>query len=235
MPNPALPQLLEVLWSMRIYPDITMLEVPVWPLGPFARAHNGLRRRLRIASGSQADTRLESMMRELLTAGVTCLGAGGSEAAPIRRRALATTHLARCRNRRKEYACGCRAHSPVSDPNSPTHLWLAGDPRSSSKHFDPRGAGRSHARRASGCIRLRDCDLDAPPACCDGSCAAGGDRPVRSLRRDAVEADGSAASHACKRILWRVGAECRFAGLAAIPIGRTRTGRDAVSLRGTPA
>jgi hypothetical protein len=65
-PNPSLPQLLDVLWSLGIYPDVNMLDVPVWPLGPQPRARNGLRRRLRISAGSAADDRLETAMAELL-------------------------------------------------------------------------------------------------------------------------------------------------------------------------
>ena len=66
MPNPHLPQLLDVLWSMGIFPDVSMLEVPAWPLGPAARARNGLRRRLRVVPGTAADARLASAMAELL-------------------------------------------------------------------------------------------------------------------------------------------------------------------------
>jgi hypothetical protein len=66
LPNPALAQLLEVLWSLKIYPDVNMLDVPVWPLGTPERARNGLRRRLHVVPGSEADARLESAMRELL-------------------------------------------------------------------------------------------------------------------------------------------------------------------------
>jgi 2-polyprenyl-3-methyl-5-hydroxy-6-metoxy-1,4-benzoquinol methylase len=67
LPNPCLPQLLDVLWSLGIYADIRMLQVPAWPLGPLSRAQNGLRRRLRIVPGSAADARLETAMRDLLT------------------------------------------------------------------------------------------------------------------------------------------------------------------------
>ena len=67
LPNPALPQLLEVLWSMGIYPDVKMLQVPKWPLGPESRAHNRLRRRLGVVPDSKADARLEVAMREQLT------------------------------------------------------------------------------------------------------------------------------------------------------------------------
>jgi len=63
--NPSLPQLLEVLWSLGIYPDVTMLQVPIWPLGPWPRAQNGLRRRMRILPHSPADRRLEHAMTEL--------------------------------------------------------------------------------------------------------------------------------------------------------------------------
>lgn len=66
LPIPCLPELLDVLRSLRIYPDLKMLQVPIWPLGRAARARNGLRRRLRIVPGSPADTRLEGAMRELL-------------------------------------------------------------------------------------------------------------------------------------------------------------------------
>jgi 2-polyprenyl-3-methyl-5-hydroxy-6-metoxy-1,4-benzoquinol methylase len=66
LPNPCLPQLLEVLWSLGIYADVKMLQVPAWPLGLTTRAHNGLRRRLRIVAGTHADTRLEEAMRKLL-------------------------------------------------------------------------------------------------------------------------------------------------------------------------
>jgi len=67
LPNPALPQLLEVAWSLGIYPDVTMLEVPIWPLGPASRAHNGLRRRMRLTPGSESDQRLAKVIPELLT------------------------------------------------------------------------------------------------------------------------------------------------------------------------
>jgi 2-polyprenyl-3-methyl-5-hydroxy-6-metoxy-1,4-benzoquinol methylase len=66
LPNPALPQLLHVLWSLGIYPDVKMLEVPIWPLGPQSRAQNGLRRRLRLVPGSAADARLAAAMSQLL-------------------------------------------------------------------------------------------------------------------------------------------------------------------------
>jgi SAM-dependent methyltransferase len=65
--NPHLPQLLEVLWSLGIFADVTMLEVPIWPLGPPDRARNGLRRRLHLVPGSPADGRLAQAMGELLT------------------------------------------------------------------------------------------------------------------------------------------------------------------------
>jgi 2-polyprenyl-3-methyl-5-hydroxy-6-metoxy-1,4-benzoquinol methylase len=67
LPNPCLPQLLDVLWSLRIYADVSMLQVPAWPLGHASRAQIGLRRRLRIVSGTRADARLEVAMRALLT------------------------------------------------------------------------------------------------------------------------------------------------------------------------
>jgi 2-polyprenyl-3-methyl-5-hydroxy-6-metoxy-1,4-benzoquinol methylase len=67
LPNPCLPQLLDVLWSLGIYADVKMLQVPAWPLGPAPRAQHGLRRRLRIVPGTQADARLEAAMRDLLT------------------------------------------------------------------------------------------------------------------------------------------------------------------------
>ena len=66
-PNPFLPQLLDVLWSLGIFPDVSMLEVPMWPLGPPARARNRLRRRLHLVPGSAADERLEAAMSRLLT------------------------------------------------------------------------------------------------------------------------------------------------------------------------
>src|SRR5262249_43256350 len=66
LPNPALPQLLDVLWSLGIFPDVTMLDLPTWPLGPFGRARNGLRRRLHLQPGTAADARLEAAMSELL-------------------------------------------------------------------------------------------------------------------------------------------------------------------------
>src|SRR5262249_46444053 len=64
LPNPCLPELLDVLRSLGIYPDVKMLQVPIWPVGPAPRARNGLRRRLRIVPGSPADTRLEGAMGE---------------------------------------------------------------------------------------------------------------------------------------------------------------------------
>jgi SAM-dependent methyltransferase len=65
-PNPSLPQLLDVVWSLGVYPEVAMLEVPIWPLGPASRARNGLRRRLHITPGSAADARLEAAMTDLL-------------------------------------------------------------------------------------------------------------------------------------------------------------------------
>jgi SAM-dependent methyltransferase len=65
-PNPSLPQLLDVLWSLGVYPNVSMLEVPIWPLGPPSRAGANLRRRLRISAGSEADVRLEAAMADLL-------------------------------------------------------------------------------------------------------------------------------------------------------------------------
>ncbi len=66
LPNPALPQVLDVLWSLGIYPDVKMLQVPIWPLGPRARAQTGLRRRLHVLPGSVADARLDAAITQLL-------------------------------------------------------------------------------------------------------------------------------------------------------------------------
>ncbi len=64
--NPGLPQLMAVLWSLDRYPDVTMLDVPGWPLGDADRALRGLRRRMRVVPGSAADDRLQGAMGGLL-------------------------------------------------------------------------------------------------------------------------------------------------------------------------
>jgi hypothetical protein len=64
--NPGLQQLLPVLWSLDRYPDVTMLDVPPWPLGKPERARRSLRRRLHVVPGSDADKRLEAAMNTLL-------------------------------------------------------------------------------------------------------------------------------------------------------------------------
>src|SRR6266516_2548755 len=66
LPNPGLPQLLAVLWSLERYPDVSMLDVPAWPLGKPDRARHNLRRRLHVVPGSAADERLEAAMETLL-------------------------------------------------------------------------------------------------------------------------------------------------------------------------
>jgi hypothetical protein len=82
LPNPCLPQLLDVLWSLGIYADVSMLQVPAWPLGHGSRAQAGLRRRLRIVPGTPADARLEVAMRDLLT------DWGGGSLGPLERKPL---------------------------------------------------------------------------------------------------------------------------------------------------
>jgi SAM-dependent methyltransferase len=61
--NPGLPELLAVLWSLERYPDVTMLDVPAWPLGDAERARRALRRRLHVMPGTPADDRLQSAMQ----------------------------------------------------------------------------------------------------------------------------------------------------------------------------
>jgi hypothetical protein len=94
LPNPCLPQLLDVLWSMAIYPDVRMLEVPAWPLGPTERARNGLRGRLHLVPGSTADRRLAAAMRELLVDwGDGALGPAERGPLKLGRRALDAARL----------------------------------------------------------------------------------------------------------------------------------------------
>lgn len=64
--NPGLPELLDVLWSLERYPDITMLDVPPWPLGNAERARRALRRRLHVVPGSPADDGLQAATEALL-------------------------------------------------------------------------------------------------------------------------------------------------------------------------
>ena len=67
VPNPSLPQLVEVLRSLHIDPSVSLLDTDLWPLGAWERARNALRSRLQIAPGSDADARLASAMPALLT------------------------------------------------------------------------------------------------------------------------------------------------------------------------
>lgn len=66
MSNPGLPQLLAVFWSLGRYPDVTMIDMPPWPLGHPVRARRSLRRTLHVVRGSDADARLEAAMKTLL-------------------------------------------------------------------------------------------------------------------------------------------------------------------------
>ncbi len=66
-PLPGLPDVLNVLWAMRIFPDVAMLE----PEAPVVEAERGaaiehLRHRLSVEEGTQADERLRAAAAELL-------------------------------------------------------------------------------------------------------------------------------------------------------------------------
>jgi SAM-dependent methyltransferase len=76
---PALPELIEVLWEMDIYPDLTMFHVEPQPAAPDRHtALELLRRVLSVRPKSQEDARLEAAAHELLVEtpqGVTMRGA----------------------------------------------------------------------------------------------------------------------------------------------------------------
>jgi hypothetical protein len=76
---PALPELIEVLWEMDIYPDLTMFHAEPQPAAPDRRAALELLRRvLSVRPESQEDARLEAATHELLVEtpqGVTMRGA----------------------------------------------------------------------------------------------------------------------------------------------------------------
>ncbi len=64
---PCLRELLDVLWSLDIYPDVTMLPpVPVPAVGAPEDAHDRLRYRLFVTPGTAADERLATAMERLL-------------------------------------------------------------------------------------------------------------------------------------------------------------------------
>ena len=67
MPLPGLPDVLDVLWDLHIFPDVAMLE----PEAPVVEAESGaaiehLRRRLSVEEGTEADERLRVAAAELL-------------------------------------------------------------------------------------------------------------------------------------------------------------------------
>lgn len=76
---PALPELIEVLWEMDIYPDLTMIHTESGPTAPDRHAALELLRRvLYVRPDSEANTRLETAAQELLVEnphGVTVHGA----------------------------------------------------------------------------------------------------------------------------------------------------------------
>jgi hypothetical protein len=64
---PALPELIEVLWEMDIYPDLTMIDTEAQPTAPDRRtALDLLRRVLAVRPESPEDARLEAAAHELL-------------------------------------------------------------------------------------------------------------------------------------------------------------------------
>ena len=77
---PALPELLEVLWEMGIYPDVEMLETGrAQSFESRDTALDTLRQRLYVTPGSERDRRLEATANELLVDaqdGVAIRGAG---------------------------------------------------------------------------------------------------------------------------------------------------------------
>jgi SAM-dependent methyltransferase len=76
---PALTELIEVLWEMDIYPDLTMIHAESQPIAPDHRAALDLLRRvLYVRPDSQEDARLEAAAHELLVEtphGITVRGA----------------------------------------------------------------------------------------------------------------------------------------------------------------
>ncbi|MGD9894245.1 MAG: class I SAM-dependent methyltransferase [Dehalococcoidia bacterium] len=76
---PALPDLIEALWEMDIYPDLTMVDAEPQPAAPSLRAAlDLLRRALSVRPGSEEDARLETAAHDLLVEtphGVTIPGA----------------------------------------------------------------------------------------------------------------------------------------------------------------
>ena len=66
-PLPGLPKILELLWALEIYPDVTMVEPETAVLDiDRAGALEHLRRRLSVEEGSEADDRLQTAANELL-------------------------------------------------------------------------------------------------------------------------------------------------------------------------
>jgi SAM-dependent methyltransferase len=76
---PALPELIEVLWEMDVYPDLTMIDAEPQPAAPDRRtALELLRRALSVRPNSQEDARLDAAAHELLVEtahGITMRGA----------------------------------------------------------------------------------------------------------------------------------------------------------------
>ena len=73
---PALPELLNALWDMGVYPDVRMLDpVPPDMFEDLDVALGQLRNRLYVKQGSPQDARLQAAMRELLleTDGGVCV------------------------------------------------------------------------------------------------------------------------------------------------------------------
>lgn len=66
-PLPGLPKVLELLWALEIYPDVTMVEPETAVLDTDrAGVLEHLRRRLSVEEGSEADDRLQAAANELL-------------------------------------------------------------------------------------------------------------------------------------------------------------------------
>ena len=66
-PLPGLPKILELLWALEIYPDVTMVEPETAVLDTDRDGVlDHLRRRLSVEEGSEADHRLQAAANELL-------------------------------------------------------------------------------------------------------------------------------------------------------------------------
>ena len=86
-PLPGLPKILELLWALGIYPDVTMVEPETAVLDTDRDGVlEHLRRRLSVEEGSEADDRLQAAANELLVdipEGLTVRGAAPRRSAIV--------------------------------------------------------------------------------------------------------------------------------------------------------